>query len=138
MKKIILTITAVAISAIVYAQTDSTNRMNQNNNTKSGYEMNTNPNQDMNRHTMDKSKYDGYRLQNGKVMMSKNGQMTTMEKEMTFNDGSVLRSDGTIIRKDGTKLMIKDGEYVDLTGKVVRSDKNKDMYLVPDSTKNNK
>ena len=39
---------------------------------------------------------------------------------------------------DGTKLVIKDGEYVDLTGKVVTSDRSKDMYLVPDSTKNKK
>ena len=138
MKKIILTMTAIAISAIVYAQTDSTNRMNQNNRAKSGHDINSNTNQDMSQQSMDKSKSDGYRLQNGKIMVSKNGQMTTMEKEMTFSDGSILRSDGTIIRKDGTKLMIKDGEYVDITGKVVRSDKNKDMYLVPDSTKNNK
>jgi hypothetical protein len=138
MKKIILTMTAIAISAIVFAQSDSTNRMNQNTNVKSGHDINSNANQDMNQQTMDKSKSDGYRMQNGKVIVSKNGQLTTMEKEMTFSDGSILKSDGTIIRKDGTKLMIKDGEYVDVTGKVVRSDKNKDMYLVPDSTKNNK
>jgi len=124
MKIIILTITAVAISISAFAQTDSSNnRMNQN---------------DINTQQTRKSHPDGYVMQNGKVMMSKNGKMTTMEKEMTFSDGSVLMSDGTILRKDGTKLMIKDGEYVDMTGKVVRSDRNKDMYLVPDSTKNKK
>ncbi|MEO5570163.1 MAG: DUF6799 domain-containing protein [Bacteroidia bacterium] len=138
MKKIILTITAVAISAVVLAQTDSINKMDQNNNVKAGHDINTTSIDDMNRQTMDNSKYDGYRMQNGKIMMSKNGQMTTMEKEMTFNDGSVLSNDGTIIRKDGTKIMIKDGEYVDFTGKIVRSDRKKDMYLVPDSSKNKK
>jgi|SRR6185436_2727153 len=129
MKKIILTLTTIVLSAIAYAQTDSVNRTNQNNTVKSGH--------DMTHQQMDKSQ-DGYSMQNGKMMMSKNGKMTEMEKEMTFSDGSVLKNDGTIIRKDGTKLMIKDGEYVDLTGKVVRSDRNKDMYLVPDSTKKNK
>jgi uncharacterized protein YxeA len=137
MKKIILTLTAVIITAIVYAQTDSVNRTNQNNTIKSGHDMNTNPNHDMNRQPMDKSQ-DGYRMQNGKMVTWKNGKMSAMETEMTFSDGSILKSDGTIIRKDGTKLMIKDGEYVDLTGKVVRSDRNKDMYMVPDSTKKNK
>ena len=139
MKNAILTITAVAISAIAHAQTDSTNRMNNDlNNNKSGHDMNSGSNQNQNNHTMNNSSSDGYRLQNGKVMMSKNGQMTAMDKEMTFSDGSRLRSDGTIMRKDGSRLIIKDGEYVDLTGKLVKSDKNKDMYLVPDSSKNTK
>ncbi|HKR02996.1 MAG TPA: DUF6799 domain-containing protein [Bacteroidia bacterium] len=159
MKKIFLAVAAVAISISAFAQSDSSgNRMNQHdiinktnqdgnnpNTTRSGHDMNSqDPNVQNNRDSLmshqpvRKSQPDGYRMQNGKIMMSKNGRMTTMDKEMTFSDGSILMSDGTIIRKDGTKLMIKDGEYVDLTGKVVKSDRNKDMYLVPDSTKNKK
>jgi|GEM_PF-1766815 len=134
MKKIILTLIAIVINGLAYSQSDSINRTNPDNTVKSGHDMKSIPNQDMNRQPMDKS-HDGYRMHNGKMMISKNGKMTAMENEMTFSDGSVLKSDGTIIRKDGTKLTIKDGEYVDLTGKVVRSDRKKDMYLVPDSTK---
>jgi hypothetical protein len=139
MKKIILTLTAIVISALAYPQSDSVNRTNPDNSVKSDHDMNRAQNHDMNRQPMDQS-HDGYRMQNGKMMVSKNGTTTAMENEMTFSDGSVLKSDGTIIRKDGTKLKIKDGEYVDLTGKVVRSDRKKDMYLVPDSTRksNNK
>jgi hypothetical protein len=122
MKKIILSLAAVAISGITYAQTDSVNRTNQN------------PS-DMNRQQMETTQ-NGYRMQNGKMMVSKGGKLTAMDKDIIFNDGSVLKSDGTLIRKDGTKQMINDRDYVDLTGKVVRSDKKNDMYLVPDSNKN--
>ena len=122
MKKIILSLAAVAISGITYAQTDSVNRTNQN------------PS-DMNRQQMETTQ-NGYRMQNGKMMVSKGGKLTAMDKDIIFNDGSVLKSDGTLIRKDGTKQMINDRDYVDLTGKVVRSDKKNDMYLVPDSIKN--
>jgi len=135
MKKIILSLAAVAISVITYAQTDSVNRTNQNNTLKPGQDMNSNPTPDMNRQQMETTQ-NGYRMQNGKMMVWKGGKLTAMDKDIIFNDSSVLKSDGTLIRKDGTKQMINDRDYVDLTGKVVRSDKKNDMYLVPDSNKN--
>ena len=122
MKGIILTIAVLAFFLNASAQTDSTKMSRDHTNTNV-------------QQSTSKTYPDGYSLQKGKVMMSRSGKMTTVENQITFNDGSVLKSDGTLIRKDGSKVMIKDGEYVDLTGKHVKSDKSKDMYLVPDSTR---
>ena len=139
MKKIIAVVTFFLLSGIAYSQTDSlNNKMNQQSNTKSGQNTTTYPSQNGNNKNNIQSVPDGYRMQKGKVMVSSNGRVTPLEKEITFNDGSILRSDGTITRKNGSKQYIKDDEYVDITGKVVKSDKNKDMYLVPDSTNTNK
>lgn len=161
MKNLILVFAAIAISAGAYAQTDSintkTNQGDMNNKQKqnvqnnpvdkshpqgendstswktSPQDMNNTPNQNMQNKPVDKLYSDGVIMQNGKIMKVKNGQMTLLqEKSITMGNGTKIMSDGTCIKKDGTKMTMKEGQHMDLSGNL--TDKNKNMYLVPDST----
>jgi hypothetical protein len=51
-------------------------------------------------------------MQNGKMMMVKNGQMTVLDDDMTMSNGTKLMSDGTYINKDGKKLKLKEGQLI--------------------------
>jgi hypothetical protein len=106
--------------------------MNTNNNN-----MNYNQNRQLN--PVDKSNSDGVFMQNGKMMKVKNGQKSTLhDNEMTMNNGTKVMSDGTCITKDGTKTKMKDGQHMDMEGNLVpvNTNKDKNMYLVPDTTRN--
>ena len=130
MKNLIL-VTAIAISAGAYAQTDSINRkMNM-------HDMNNNQHQNVQNNSVDKSHPDGLMMQNGKLMTVKNGQMTMFQQNDTIlSNGTKVMSDGTCIKKDGSKMMLKEGQHVDMSGNMVpmKTDKDKNMYIAPDST----
>lgn len=127
MKNLILVFAAIAISAGAYAQTDSINTK-----TNQG-DMNNKQKQNVQNNPVDKLYSDGVIMQNGKIMKVKNGQMTLLqEKSITMGNGTKIMSDGTCIKKDGTKMTMKEGQHMDLSGNL--TDKNKNMYLVPDST----
>ena len=131
MKKIILVFAAIAFSAGVYAQTDSAYRhMNQRN-------MHQNQNQHRQTNPLDKIHPDGVMMQNGKIMKVENGQLTLLDREMTLSNGTRIMSDGTFIKTDGTRLMLKEGQHIDKEGNLtfIKKDEDKDMYLVPDSTR---
>lgn len=131
MKKLIGVFVAIAITAGAYAQAGSTNG------STSPQELKTNQNQNMQNNQVDKSHADGVMMQNGKMMQVKNGQMTSLDHDLTLTNGTKVKSDGTCVKKDGTKMTLKDGQHLDMSGKVTSIDKNKDvnMYLIPDSTK---
>jgi hypothetical protein len=100
-------------------------------------------NMDYNRHDsnnpVDKSNLDGVVMQNGKMMKVKNGQKTALQdNEMTMSNGTKIMSDGTCVTKDGTKLTMKEGQHMDMSGNMVttKTNKDKDMYLIQDSTRN--
>lgn len=143
-KKVLLAIAVVTTTTGVFAQPN---------------EMNNTKNQDIkNKNTLDKNYNqnsvdnhpDGYMMQNGKVVMIKNGVVSPLEKDFTFTNGTTISKDGTYIIKGGTKTTLKEGEHMDLTGKIVSMDKSKNyhkseseksskkdtMYLINDSTKN--
>ncbi|MCX6273859.1 MAG: hypothetical protein NTV09_01460 [Bacteroidetes bacterium] len=79
---------------------------------------------------------DGYMMQNGKMMIVKDGKMTRMENDITLANGTTIMSNGNYMKKGGTKVMLKEGEHIDLSGKMpsMKTNKDKNMYLVPDST----
>lgn len=131
MKKIILVFVAIAITAGAYAQASSINRK------MSPQDMNNNQNKSVQNHPVDKSYPDGVMKKNGKMMMVKNGQMTSLDHDMTMSNGTKIKSDGTCIKKDGTKKMMKEGQHMDMSGNMIpmKTNKDKNMYLVPDSTK---
>ncbi len=142
MKIIILVLIAIAFTIGVNAQTDSINRkMNHPSDiptTTEGIKNNQNK-------PVDKSHPDGVIMQNGKMMLVKDGKMTGLDHDMTMNNGTKVMSDGTCINKDGSKMMMKEGQRMDMSGNIVpikksnypaeKSNINKDkMYIVPDST----
>jgi Ni/Co efflux regulator RcnB len=130
MKKLILLFAAIAISAGAYAQTDSTFRqMNQRN---------MNQHQRMLSNPVDKSVPDGVMMQNGKIMKVKNGEMTTLDHDMTMGNGTKIMTDGNYTNNDGLTLMLKERQHIDMEGNMtfIKADKYKNMHLVPDSTRN--
>ncbi|MBK5285131.1 MAG: hypothetical protein JJE25_06980 [Bacteroidia bacterium] len=150
-KKLILASTVLLLSIGAIAQQDSSNR-NMN------HDMNNNKmDNSVNHQPMDNSHPDGVMMQNGKVMMVRNGKMTPMDHDMTMSNGTKVMSTGTILKKDGTKMMMKDGQHIDMSGNIMpmqnsrtetpvqpsqrpteknnlKPNRDKNMYLVPDST----
>ena len=55
-------------------------------------------------------------MQDGKVMVMRNGEITPMEKEMTMPDGTKIMIDGTMMMPDGTTRMMAEGETILLQG----------------------
>ena len=131
MKNLILVFVAFVITTGVYAQGDSTKR------NMSPQDMNNNQNQNVQNHRAGKSHPDGVMLQNGKMMMVKNGQTTILDHDMNMSNGTKIMSNGTCIKKDGTKIMLKEGQHIDMFGNMIsmKTNKKKNMYLVPDSNR---
>ncbi len=143
MKKLIFVLAAFTLIVGAYAQTDSTNRkMNPADitNPNDGLHQNRmdkNQNHKMQNNPVDKSQPDGVMMQNGKMVMLKNGKTTNLDHDLTLSNGTKIMSDGTYIKKDGTKMKIKEGQYMDMSGNIIPMNTNKDknMYLVPDNTR---
>jgi len=144
-KKVLLAIAVVTISTGAFSQTNDMNsNKSQDTKNKNTLDKNYNQNSDGYNHP------DGYMMQNGKVMVVKNGKMTLVEKDVTLSNGTTISKDGNYLIKGGNKTMFKEGEHMDLNGKLVPMDKSntyhkseteksskKDtMYLINDSTKN--
>lgn len=129
MKKLILVIAATVISAGTFAQIDSIYRKTTPQNIHQNQRMQINP--------ADKSVPDGVMMQYGKIMKVQNGTMTTLDHEMIMSNGTKIRTDGNYTNNDGLTMMLTEGQHIDMEGNltIIRSDKDKIMYLVPDSTR---
>lgn len=55
-------------------------------------------------------------MMNGKMMMIRDGKMSTMTKPMTMSNGTKMMVDGTCVKKDGTKMKMKEGDHMDMKG----------------------
>lgn len=141
MKKLSLVFAVVAITAGAYAQTDSTTRMNQPNiniqdDKSQSWDNTDKQNQNIQSNPVDVSFRDGVTMQNGKVMNIINGKSTILDRELTLGNGTKVMANGAYIKKDGTRLMLKEGQQLDMSGNLVtKTNKDKNIYLVPDSTK---
>ncbi len=63
---------------------------------------------------------DGVMMQNGKMMMMKEGKMMgPMQSDMTMSDGTKMMTDGTMMMKDGTKMNMKEGQMMMMDGKLM-------------------
>lgn len=65
-------------------------------------------------------------MQDGRVMIVKNGEMMPMKQGLTTADGSRIMPDGTLRMADGTTRMLEEGESVMIAGEVP------DMNEMPD------
>lgn len=57
-------------------------------------------------------------MKEGKMIQIKSGKMMPMEKEMTMKNGTMCMTNGECIMKDGTKMKMKEGECMDMSGKM--------------------
>lgn len=131
MKKLILAFAAIAISVGAYAQADSTYRqMNQR-------EFERHQNQRMQNNPVDKSIPDGVMMKEGKILMVKNGEVTTLDHDMTMTNGTKVVTDGNYTSNNGTTMKLREGQHIDMDGKLtfLKSKKDRNMYLVPDTTR---
>jgi hypothetical protein len=55
-------------------------------------------------------------MQDGRVMIMRNGEMKPMEEEMTLPDGTRVMIDGTIWDASGTTRMMAEGETILVQG----------------------
>jgi len=65
---------------------------------------------------------DGYFLQNGKVMVLRNGNISEITQETTFDNGMRIQQDGTVILADGTRQRLSDSQWLSMDGSF--SDRN--------------
>ncbi len=112
MKKIILLIWAVFLFLDFNAQTDTARNKIQNTENQSHTQIGA-TNQ-----PLDMSKTDGYIMKNGRMMSIKNGTTTPINSDVPFNNGMKIRN-GKVYKKDGSTIMMKEGDYLDATGKSV-------------------
>lgn len=143
MKKVIFVSAALCFSMCLFAQTDSIkNKMNNRDNNDPKMT------KVMNHQRVNQSFPNGVMMKNGKLMMVKNGKLTMMDHEMSMANGTKVMPNGTILKKDGTKMMMKEGQHMDMAGHTINTktkkiihrkttvketttNKNKDMYLLP-------
>lgn len=126
MKKTLLVITTMIMSIGAYAQTEQQPPVGS----------------DTTQWQTSTRKYpDGFLMKNGKVMHIKNQKMIVLKNDTTLANGTQVMRDGNYIKQGGTKVMLKEGQHLDLTGKMILIsglDEKKKMYLVNDTIKNKK
>ena len=59
---------------------------------------------------------DHIRMQDGTVMLMRNGERMPMEEDLTLPDGTRVGVDGTVMMPDGTMRMMAEGETMLLQG----------------------
>ena len=69
----------------------------------------------------------GFIMENGSMMVTRNGISTMLNKDTTLSNGTKIMRNGTIIMQNGTQRTLKEGEYVNMSGKIMpmnRGDKS--------------
>lgn len=61
---------------------------------------------------------DHYMMKDGKLMMDKNGTMSSVDNDVTLSNGTTISREGKVTWKDGKTQTLKNGERVGSNGKV--------------------
>ena len=122
-KRIMLSIMIAAITVLSYsanAQQDTTRRkvnpvktQKEVENRKDTMVLQKNDNM---QHNM---KSDHIMMQNGKMVMMKDGKTMPVNKEITLKNGTVIMTNGQYKGKDGNIMMMKEGDMMDMDGKMM-------------------
>jgi hypothetical protein len=79
--------------------------------------------QDSGMSSMNSKKKDCYLLKDGRLMVMKKGDSSTMRpmrRQVTLNNGAKVATDGTVTMTDGTTMRLKEGWSVDADGKMAK------------------
>jgi len=136
MKKIFCFIAVLLIAGAALAQTDTSMqdtsglRMMHDSMMQSGMQ---------GMHNMNGKMKDCIMMMNGKPMVMKGGQHTSLDQQMTLSNGTVVMPDGTVKMANGTTRMLKNGECVYMDGtmgnmKGGKNKRNSNMNMGSDST----
>ncbi len=66
-------------------------------------------------------------MKDGKMMVMIDGKTMPMDKEMTMKNGTICMPNGEYTMKDGTKMMMKNGDCMEMSGKMCMDKINKTM-----------
>ncbi|MBC8984963.1 hypothetical protein H9X96_04150 [Pedobacter sp. N36a] len=66
-------------------------------------------------------------MKDGKMWVMKNGKHTELKEPMTLENGTMVMADGTVKMKDGNTMMLKNGNSIDMMGKVMPMKMKKTM-----------
>jgi len=115
MKKLILAFPAIFLSCGLFAQTDPGYNRSDDNRYHDTVSIGRN-NKTSKRPSVNTSKTNGVTMIHGKVMTVNGSKMTPVVGDTILGKGTKVISDGTIIRTNGTKYMLKEGDFVDVSG----------------------
>ena len=76
-----------------------------------------------------------YAMKDGKMMTMKGGKTMMMSKDMKLSNGEMVMTDGSVKMTDGTTSMLKEGQYIDMNGKMGMVSDMKMGNMKMDSTK---
>ena len=68
-------------------------------------------------------------MEDGKMMIMKNGKSMSMDKDMKMSNGTMVMTDGTVKMKNGKSKMMKDGECVYMNGTMGKMSKKMDKKM---------
>jgi len=68
-------------------------------------------------------KTDHIMMQNGKMVMVKDGNTMPINKDMTMKNGTILMTNGKYKMKNGTAMMMKEGDMMDMNGGMITTKK---------------
>jgi len=69
--------------------------------------------------TMQGSTSDGLLMKDGKMIMTKNGKTMPMDAEIRLDNGTSVKTDGTCVDKNGSTMRLKNGESINMAGKMI-------------------
>jgi Domain of unknown function (DUF6799) len=62
---------------------------------------------------------DGFVMQDGKMMVFKDGQATLLDKEMVMRDGTKVMPGSTVTRSNVRKVRLVNGMMIDMNGNII-------------------
>ncbi len=131
MKKVIFAITAFLITFGIYANVEGAAEKKSNHvSNYSNYVMDLNADNLAGQNiqcTQDTLKYNemmkdhpnGVMMQDGKMWLIKDNVFSLLEQSIVMKNGTTVMVDGQYTKKNGTKMMFKEGEHMDMEGKLI-------------------
>ncbi len=58
-------------------------------------------------------------MKGGKMHLAKGGNITSLENELTLPNGTTISINGIVKSSEGTTLQLKEGEKIDMDGKIM-------------------
>ena len=58
-------------------------------------------------------------MKDGKMHLVKGGNITSLENDLTLANGTTISTAGAVKTSDGTTMQLKEGEKIDMDGKMV-------------------
>lgn len=74
------------------------------------------------------SKTDGVMMKNGIMLVFTKCNMLMMNSDLDSKDGTRVTFNGVIAKKNSSQMMLKEGEYMDVSGKVISTNNSKNAH----------